>query len=240
MPIATTKSRKKLPEPDKGSAYYPNGPGAAPSTPPTSYADGSTTATAPVTQTTTISDFINRSGGAYAKTGTTAITESKGHQGIMGQGTQTTGGGPAWKTDFVITGGTTTPIAITVTMMPPPQTTTDPAGRIIVVSPPPVQTVQTVKGVLGGHAVQIIDPDDSLTTETSTMTAVVGGLSVTLLAISTPGRPTTETLVSVVGGTAVTVTAPKPFVSDLGGGVLTAITRCSARFVTTTGSSVST
>ncbi len=252
-------SRKSLPKPSKGSASYPNGAGAAPSSPEstTTFANQSSAATEPTPQattlsgfTTTISEFIGRSSAAFAGTDPTLIIEAvpPGDSGgpdsslsanvVLTAGTTTIiAATPLMRTDMVITGGTTTTIAITATITPPPQTTTDAAGRATVVSPPPVQTLQTVTGVFGGHTVQTIRPDDGLTAQTGTVTALVGGSPVTLVVVSTPGQPITQTFVTVVGGTTVTVTPlPETLVNVLSGVVATitkAITRNPVPYMTT-------
>ena len=266
-PITTTSmtstSRKSLPKPSKGSASFPNGAGAAPSPETTATSvNQSTTPTGPIPQNTTISgfittisEFIGRSSAAFAGADPTLVIEavppadsggpdsSLGTTVVIAGGTTTTiAAAPIMRTDMVITGGTTTTIAITATVTPLPQTTTDAAGRATVVSPPPVQTLQTVTGVFGGHTVQTVRPEDGLTAQTSTVTAVVDGSSVTLLVISTPGQPTTQTLVSVVGGTTVTVTPPpETFVRLLNGDVVSTIkatTSPPAPYVTTTDGTV--
>ena len=261
----TTTSRKSLPKPTKNSASFPNGAGAAPSPPEetTTYTTQSITATGSAPQittisgfVTTISEFIGRSSAAFADGGATLVVEavpspdesggpdstSKTDVVIAGGTTTTIAATPPMKTDVIITGGTTTAIAITATVTPSPHTTTDAAGRATVVSPLPVQTLQTVTGVIGGHTVQTVRPDDGLTAQTMTMTVFLSGSSVTLLVVSTPGQPTTQTLVSVVGGTTVTVTPqPETFVRLLSSGVPTtikAVVDLPTPYVTTTDGTV--
>lgn len=233
---STTKSKKSKAKPSLAfTESYPNGP----EIPPTP--SSRTTTRSSISLNLTSTHDVGQPSSAFPGMEPTAINtrpdpttdDTRTTNGIIWANTV----GPPMKTESEIISGTTTEITITSTIGFSPLTTTNSVGDTIVSSPPPKTVVTTEKGVVGGLTVPVVRPDDGLTAETRMLTTTsADGRLVTVVIVSTPGRPTTMTVESVIGGTRVTTTLPpETFVSDLGNGVLTTITRTLAPSVFTTG-----